>query len=225
MKGGINLEITWYGQSCFRIVERGRVTVITDPFSSDIGLETPRLKGDIVTISHDTPGHNAVDVVKGTPRVLRGAGEYEISNVFITGIATPDMKTIPPRQNIAYRFDYDNLSVLHLGDLTHVPDQSFVQLLGEINVLMLPVGGGNGLRAPDAAEVVALLEPHFVIPMHYALPGLRLELDPVEKFLKAMGVSKALEAETLKVSSSELPEQTQVIVLSPSRVETGAATA
>lgn len=218
-----NLEITWYGQSCFRIAERGRMTVITDPFSNAIGLETPRLKGDLVTISHDTPGHNAVDVVKGARRVLRGAGEYEISGVFITGIATPAVDADPPRQNIAYLFDYDSLNVLHLGDLTHVPDRSFVQELGEINVLMIPVGGGNGLRAADAAEVVALLEPHYVVPMHYALPGLSLELDPVDKFLKAMGVSKPIEMESLKLTTSDLPEQTQVIVLHPSQVDMGAS--
>jgi L-ascorbate metabolism protein UlaG (beta-lactamase superfamily) len=218
------LDITWYGQSCFRIAERGRITVVTDPFSGAIGLEPPRLKGDIVTISHDTPGHNAVDVVKGTPRILRGAGEYEISGVFITGIAMPDEKVTPPRQNIAYLFDYEHLSVLHLGDLTHVPSTSFVQALGEIDVLLIPVGGGNSLRAPDAAEVVALLEPRYVIPMHYALPGLQLELDPVDKFLKAMGVSKPLEGDTLKVTRAELPEQTQVLVLNPSQVEMGAPT-
>jgi L-ascorbate metabolism protein UlaG (beta-lactamase superfamily) len=216
------VEITWYGHSCFRIVERGRVTIVTDPFSDAIGLEAPRLKGDIVTISHDTPGHNYADAVKGARHVLRSAGEYEISGVFITGIALPETRSEPPRQNIAYAYDYENLSVLHLGDLTDVPDQNFVQALGEINVLLVPVGGGNGMRAHHAAEVVALLEPHYVVPMHYALPGLNIALDPVDKFLKAMGVSKPVEADTLKITAGELPEQTQVIVLKPNLVETGA---
>lgn len=209
------MEITWYGHSCFRITERGRVTIVTDPFSSSIGLETPRLKGDIVTISHDSPGHNYAEAVKGAQHVLTSAGEYEISGVFITGIAMVDAKAAAPRKNIAYFYDYETLTVLHLGDLTHVPDQSVVQALGEVNVLLIPVGGGNGLNANNAAEVVALLEPHFVVPMHYALPGLRVELDPVDRFLKAMGVSKVSELDVLKVSAGELPEQTQVVVLTP----------
>jgi hypothetical protein len=191
------------------------VTIVTDPFSSSIGLETPRLKGDIVTISHDSPGHNYAEAVKGAQHVLTSAGEYEISGVFITGIAMSDVKSPSPRKNVAYFCDYETLTVLHLGDLTHVPDQSVVQALGEVNVLLIPVGGGNGLNANNAAEVVALLEPHYVVPMHYALPGLRLELDPVDRFLKAMGVSKVSESDVLKVSAGELPEQTQVVVLTP----------
>lgn len=191
------------------------MTIVTDPFSSSIGLETPRLKGDIVTISHDSPGHNYAEAVKGAQHVLTSAGEYEISGVFITGIAMSDVKSPSPRKNVAYFCDYETLTVLHLGDLTHVPDQSVVQALGEVNVLLIPVGGGNGLNANNAAEVVALLEPHYVVPMHYALPGLRLELDPVDRFLKAMGVSKVSESDVLKVSAGELPEQTQVVVLTP----------
>jgi L-ascorbate metabolism protein UlaG (beta-lactamase superfamily) len=191
------------------------VTIVTDPFSNSIGLETPRLKGDIVTVSHDSPGHNYAEAVKGAEHVLTSAGEYEISGVFITGITMSDVKSAVPRKNVAYFCDYETLTVLHLGDLTHVPEQSVVQALGEVNVLLIPVGGGNGLNANNAAEVVALLEPHYVVPMHYALPGLRLELDPVERFLKAMGVSKVSELDVLKVNVGELPEQTQVVVLTP----------
>jgi L-ascorbate metabolism protein UlaG (beta-lactamase superfamily) len=210
------LDITWYGHSCFRITERNRISVVTDPFSEHIGLPVPRLKADVVTISHDEPGHNNVSVVKGTPHVLTGAGEYEIGGVFITAIPLHYIVQDVVRYNIAYRFAYDNdLTVLHLGDLAAVPDQSTVESFGEVDALLLPVGGGNGLRANQAAEVVALIEPYFVVPMHYGLPGMTLELDPLDKFLKAMGVSSVQEADTLKVSTGELPEQSQVVVLRP----------
>jgi L-ascorbate metabolism protein UlaG (beta-lactamase superfamily) len=195
------------------MVERGRITVVTDPFSDSIGIPSPKLKSDIVTISHDVPGHNFVEAVKGEPHVLSGAGEYEIGGVFVTGIAMHDLQA--ERQNVAYLFDYDKLSVLHLGDLAHVPNQSAVEELGQVNVLLIPVGGGMGLKAEEAAEVVALIEPYFVVPMHYAQPGLALELDTVEKFLKAMGVSKAQELDTLKVSAADTPDQPQVVVLTP----------
>jgi L-ascorbate metabolism protein UlaG (beta-lactamase superfamily) len=209
------LDITWYGHSCFRITERNWITVVTDPFSEQIGLPAPRLKGDVVTISHHEPGHNNIEAVKGNPRIIEGAGEYEIGGLFVMGIPMHFVEGDMARPNIAYLFEYDNLTVLHLGDLAHVPDQSTIESLGEVNVLLLPVGGGNSLRASQAAEVVALVEPHFIVPMHYALPGLRVELDPLDKFLKEMGVGKVQEAETLKVTTGELPEQPQVVVLLP----------
>jgi L-ascorbate metabolism protein UlaG (beta-lactamase superfamily) len=209
------LEITWYGHSCFRITERNRISVVTDPFSESIGLPVPKLKGDVVTISHQEPGHNYVDAVKGNAHVLEGPGEYELGGVFITGIPMHLVEGDTVRWNIAYLLEYDNLTVLHLGDLAHVPDQSTIESFGEVNVLLLPVGGGNSLRANQAAEVVALIEPQYVIPMHYAIPDLNVPLDTLDKFLKAMGIGKAQEADWLKVSAGELPEQSQVVVLLP----------
>ena len=207
------LDITWYGLSCFRISERGRIAAITDPFSESIGIPSPRLKGEILTISHDEPGHNFAEAVKTDPHMLTLPGEYEIGGVFVTGFAMHDAET--GRRNVAYLFDYDNVTVLHLGDLARVPEQAEVEALGQVNVLLLPVGGGNSLKAEQAAEVVALIEPYFVVPMHYEQPGLRFALDPLDKFLRAMGVSKAQELDTLKLSAADTPEQPQVVVLNP----------
>lgn len=209
------MEITWYGHSCFRISERGRITVVTDPFSDTVGLPPLKLKADVVTISHDEPGHNNVEAIKNEAYVIRGAGEYEVGNVFITGVSMHDTNSATPRPNVAYHLIYDNLSVLHLGDLSHVPQQSLIERFGEVNVLLVPVGGGMGLTAAQATEVVGLIEPHFIVPMHYELPGLRFTLEPVDKFLTAMGVSKVQEADTLKITASDLPEQPQVVVLKP----------
>jgi L-ascorbate metabolism protein UlaG (beta-lactamase superfamily) len=209
------LDITWYGHSCFRITERNRISIVTDPFSETLGLGAPKLKGDVVTISHDEPGHNHVDALKTEPHVLTGAGEYEIGGVFITGIPMHYVENGVARPNIAYLFEFDNLTVLHLGDLATIPEQSLIQKLGEVNVLLLPVGGGNGLRASQATEVVALIEPHYVVPMHYALDGLTVLLEPLDKFLKAMGVGTVQETDTLRVTAADLPEQPQVVVLRP----------
>lgn len=203
------MDITWYGMSCFRISERGRISIVTDPFSDTIGLAAPRLKGDVVTISHDSPGHNYLEAVKGHNYVLAGAGEYEIGGVFLTGLPLHDGE----KRNVAYLIEYDELNVLHLGDLSRIPDQSTIEQ--QIHVALIPVGGGNALRAAQAAELVAMLEPSYVVPMHYALPGLTVELDPVEKFLKAMGVSEVQQEDTLRVTASNLPEQPQVVVLRP----------
>lgn len=212
------MDITWYGHSCFRIVERGQMTVVTDPFGDTIGLPAPRPKGDIVTVSHNEPGHNAVHNVRGQDYVLSGPGEYDIGGVFIRGIAMHhiDEARNVVRPNVAYVIEYpNNLTVLHLGGLSHVLDQSTIQELGEVNVLLVPVGGGNGLRANEAADVIALIEPNYIVPMHYAQEGLNIALEPVEKFLKAMGVSKVIEEDMLRVGTTSLPEQPQVIVLNP----------
>jgi L-ascorbate metabolism protein UlaG (beta-lactamase superfamily) len=209
------VELAWYGQSCFRITERGRITIVTDPFSDAIGLPAPRLKADVVTISHASAGHSYAEAVKPQPYILSGPGEYEIGDVFITGIPMHYIGETETRRNVAYQIAYDRLTVLHLGDLASVPTQSAVEALGAVHVLLLPVGGGNALKAAQAAEVVALIEPHYIVPMHYALPGLAFELEPVEKFLQMMGVSKVQEVDTLKVTTGDLPEQPQVVVLRP----------
>jgi L-ascorbate metabolism protein UlaG (beta-lactamase superfamily) len=209
------VDITWYGLSCFRIAERGHITVVTDPFADDVGLPPLKLKGDVVTISHDVPGHNYVDAVKGMQHVIYRPGEYEIGDVFITGIPLHFVEGENMRHNIGYLYDFSGINVLHLGDLSHVPDQSVIENIGIVHVLMIPVGGGNGLKAAEAADVVALFEPGYVIPMHYGIDGLQFPLEGVEKFLKAMGVGKPHETEILKVSASDIPEQPQVVVLTP----------
>jgi L-ascorbate metabolism protein UlaG (beta-lactamase superfamily) len=209
------LDITWYGHSCFRITERGKLAVVTDPFAETIGLPLPKLKGDVVTVSHASPGHNNLDAVKGHSYALAGPGEYEIGGVFIRGIPMHNIENGAAQENVAYLIEFDNLTVLHLGDLAHVPSQSTVEAMGTVNVALIPVGGGNGLRAGEAAEVVALIEPNFIVPMHYALPGLSVELEDVDKFVKAMGVSKVIEDDTLRVTSGGLPEQPQVVLLRP----------
>jgi L-ascorbate metabolism protein UlaG (beta-lactamase superfamily) len=207
------MEITWYGHSCFRLAERGKATVITDPFDDSIGYALPKLKADVVTVSHTAPGHSSYDSVKSYQRLIAGPGEYEIGGVFIIGAAMHNGDTDPPKYNVAYSFDYEGLSVVHLGDLDHVPSQSTIEAMGSADIVLVPVGGGGGLNATQAAEVISMLEPGIVIPMHYQTPETNLELEPVDRFLKEMGVSRIQQEEVLKISKSSLPEQTQIVVL------------
>jgi L-ascorbate metabolism protein UlaG (beta-lactamase superfamily) len=208
----LQMEITWYGMSCFRITERKLSTVVTDPYAPDIGLGELKLKADIVTISHDAPGHNYLQGVSGAEHTLSGPGEFEIGGVFITGIATPSRNG--RFNNTIYVFDYNGLTVVHMGDVVEVPTQKQIEDLELVNVLLLPIGGGSSLNAARAAELVSMIEPNVVIPMHYKLPGLSTKLDPLDKFLKEMGVTDAKEEMSYKVSGSEgLPEVTEVIIL------------
>ena len=212
------MEITWYGHSCFRLTERNFVTVVTDPFDhKTIGYDALKLKAEIVTISHDAPGHNYSGAVKGTTHVLTGPGEFEIGGVFITAVQTDSAgrsaKAKDTIRNTIYVFDYDGITVAHLGDLQKIPTQSEVELLGSVNVALVPVGGGSSLNAAKAAEVVSMLEPNLVVPMHYSTPDSKIKLDEINKFIKEMGLSKQDAQPLLKVSRSSLPDETHVVVL------------
>ncbi len=210
------MEITWYGHSCFRLTERNYATVVTDPFDhKTVGYDTLKLKAEIVTVSHEAPGHSNSEAVKGATHVLTGAGEFEIGGVFITAIQTAgsSKKSKDRVNNTLYVYDYDGITVAHLGDMQDTPTQSEVESLGTVNVLLVPVGGGSGLNAAKAAEVVSLLEPNIVIPMHYSTPDTKVNLDSLNKFLKEMGLGRIESQPSLKVTRSSLPDETKVVVL------------
>ncbi|MEW6093996.1 MAG: MBL fold metallo-hydrolase [Chloroflexota bacterium] len=210
------MEITWFGHSCFRLTERGLAAVVTDPFDSEsVGYEPLKLKADIVTVSHDALGHNFTSAVKGTSHVIDGPGEFEIGGVFITGVQTDGAgkKAAEKPRNTLYVFDYMGITVAHLGDLRSVPTQAEIEALGTVHVALVPVGDGGSLNAAKAAEVVSLLEPNIVIPMHYHTQASKVPLDRLDKFLKEMGLHDAESVASLKVSKSSLPDETKVVVL------------
>ena len=212
------LEITWYGHSCFRFMERGMASVVTDPFDSDkIGYAPLKLKADIVTSSCDLPGHRYLSAVKGSPFEILGPGEYELGEVFITGIQTNGKKKLEGEiRNTLYLIDYNGVTIAHLGNMNHVPGQTEIEALGTVNIVLVPVGGGSGLNASKASEIISLLEPNLVVPMHYKTPECKIEMDGLDNFLKQMGVNEVIAQDTLKIdSSSSLPEDTKVIVLTP----------
>ncbi len=211
------MEIVWYGLSCFRLTERGLATVVTDPYEPTLGLPTLKLKADIVTVSHDAPGHNYLKAVKGERRAITGPGEYEIGGVFVTGIRMEprDSKKNGSKSNTLYVFDFEGLAVAHLGDLAYVPTQSQIEDLGAVDIALVPVGGGGALGASEAAEVVSLIEPSIVVPMYYKTGKEDLKLTPVARFLSEMGISKAEAVPVLKATKSGMPDETQVVVLTP----------
>ena len=210
------MEINYFGHSCFRLSERSGTAIVTDPFDVSVGFSMPRLKADIVTISHDAPGHNHAAAIKEA-RTLHGAGEYEIGGVFITGVHTAPAKskggTNGAGGNTVFVFNYEDVTVCHLGDLSAILSQADIEALGTVDILLVPVGGGNGLNAGQAAELISLIEPSIVIPMHYKLAKTKLQLDPLAKFLKEMGLTKVEPQDTFKVTKSSLPEETAVVVL------------
>ncbi|MHB8112337.1 MAG: hypothetical protein A2X24_03795 [Chloroflexi bacterium GWB2_54_36] len=211
------MEITWYGHSCFRITERNLATVVTDPYDHRaVGYVSLKLKADIVTVSHKAPGHDFLNGVKGDVYPITGPGEFEVGGVFITGVQTNGhtQKNQDEPRNTMYLIDYNGINVLHLGAIDRVPTQTEVEDLGPVHLALVPIGGGTGLNAAKAAEVVSLLEPNIVIPMHFATLESAITLDPLGKFLKEMGLTDIPPQPAYKVTSvNALPEETQVIVL------------
>ncbi len=212
------MEITWYGHSCFRINERGMAAVVTDPYDPEVtGYAPQRLRADVVTISCDKPAHNHLKAIRGKAFEITGPGEYEVGGVFVTGLrinGSKRRKSDEEVRNTVYVIDYDGLTVAHLGELNSVPSQTEVEGMGEVHVVLVPVGGKTSLNAAKAAEVISLLEPRIVIPMHYGTKESAMKLDPLSKFLKEMGLNQVDTEETIKISSANaLPEETRVMVL------------
>jgi L-ascorbate metabolism protein UlaG (beta-lactamase superfamily) len=180
-----------------------------------VGYTIPRLRADIATISRDQPDYNNRALLQGDPKVIAGPGEYEVKGVFITGITAQAKKAKGPEhlKTTMYLFDFDGLTVCHLGVLDHVPSQVQLQALGEVGILLIPVGGLTVINANQAAEVIGLLEPRIVVPMHYKTKVIKTKLEPVSRFLKEMGLAESNPLDSLEIDKSGLPSETQVVVL------------
>ena len=208
------MEISWLGHSCFRI-KGSQATVITDPYSPEVGYSLGKTDARIVTMSHSHPGHSFVQGIGGEPKLISGPGEYEISDVLIIGIATfhdGDKGSLRGR-NTVYLIEMDELSICHLGDLGHVLTAEQMEDLGSIDILLIPVGGVSTINAPVAAEIVRQMEPKVVIPMHYKTEAISRELEPVTGFLKEIGVEQVTPKPKLSFTHSNLPTSTQVFLL------------
>jgi len=212
------MEISWLGHSCFQL--RGKnVTLITDPFPPQLGYLLGKINASIVTISHEHAGHNYVQGVEGNPRIVRGPGEYEISDVLITGVASyhDNKRGQELGRNSIYVIHMDDVVICHLGDLGHTLQEEQLEEVADADVLLIPTGGHHTINATQAAEVISQVEPRIIIPMHYrtsALEGKRDSLDPLDKFCREMGVETINAQPKLSVTRSNLPAETQVIILS-----------
>lgn len=211
------MEITWLGHACFRL--RGKeVTVITDPFGPQLGYTLGRVSAQIVTISHDHPGHNNAAAVGGDPRVLRGPGEYEVQDVLVTAVASYHDGERGKRlgRNTIYLLHIDDLTVCHLGDLGHLLTDQQREEMSAVDILLVPVGGKNTINAAQATEVISQVDARIVIPMHYATAATegKVEgLDPLEKFCREMGVEVVEPQPKLAVTRGNLPAEPQIIAL------------
>jgi L-ascorbate metabolism protein UlaG (beta-lactamase superfamily) len=219
-------DIQYLGHSCFRL--RGRDgTVVCDPFDRSVGLDIGRPTAHIVTVSHRHPDHANVAAVKPMrERIfpIEGPGEYEVSGVMIAGVRTfhDKQKGAELGNNTAYVIHLDDVVFCHLGDLGHELSTHQLDEIGNVDVLFIPIGGGETIGPSEAVSVISQIEPRIVIPMHYALPGQRSfmsDLAPLEKFTHEIGMKEVIEEEKLTVTTASLPsedEETRFVIMKPS---------
>lgn len=216
-------KITWAGQSCFQIsvsASKESCDIVIDPFDEKIGLKMPNFNADIVLVSHGHEDHNNAKGVKGNPFIIETPGEYEKNGVFIQGIDSfhDDALGKERGKNTIYIIEVEDMRFCHLGDFgqKQLTDEQ-LDKIGHVDILMIPVGGNFTIDSSEAAKVIGQIEPKMVIPMHYALPKLKVELDDVEKFLKAMGKKEVAAQDKLTIKASLLPKESEmnIVVLQP----------
>ena len=217
-------KISWAGQSCFQIsVSNSKdhsADIVIDPFDDKAGLKVPNFSADILLTTHDHHDHNNLKAVKGDPFLIQGPGEYEVKGVFIKGIPSwhDDKEGKERGKNTIYVFEAEDLKFCHLGDLgqKQLTDEQ-LEKINAVDVLMIPVGGEFTISSSEAQKIISQIEPKIVIPMHYALPKLKENLEGVDKFLKAMGKDAIAPADKLTVKLSTLPKEgaTEIVILEP----------
>ena len=211
------MKIKWLGHACFLITSDSGVKIITDPYFTGGDLSYGEIKesADIVTVSHDHADHNNVAAVQGSPKVVRGAAE--VKGTKFKGIPTyhDDAGGRQRGKNTILCFEVDGIRVCHLGDLGHQLSDSQVAELGEIDVLLIPVGGFFTIDAKLAGQLGDRLKPKVIIPMHYKNDRCAFPIAGVEEFLRGKKEVSRLDASQAEFKPGELPPSTKVIVLKP----------
>ncbi len=214
------MEITWLGQSCFKIQDKN-ITLITDPYDgAHIGLKPlSRLKADIVTVSHEHRDHNNIAAISGiekeSPFIVSSPGEYEIKNVFIYGIPCFHDKNqgIERGCNVIYLIKMNEITIAHLGDLGHILSDEQLEKIEKVDILLIPIGGIVTIDAKDAKQIISQIEPKIVVPMHYKVSGLKKDLDKIDKFYSEMDIKKMEPINKLKISKKDLVSQIEMKII------------
>lgn len=216
-----NMEITYLGHSAFLLKSKSGTVVITDPyFESKMGKKMSITKADFVTISHDHDDHNATSELEGSPFVIQYPGEYEMEGIRFLGFDTFHDKSKGEERgrNTMFKIIIDDISILHCGDLGHTLKTERVEDIGDVDVLLVPVGGFYTIDPLEAADVTAKLEPSIVIPMHYNnslfSADVMDKLQPVESFLKEIGAGDIQPVASFSVLKGDLGEDMKTVLLS-----------
>ncbi len=214
------MKIKWYGHASFLITSDDGVKIITDPYEPgayDGGIAYKPIEdaADIVTVSHDHADHNYVQGIKGNPAVVKGPGSHEAGGISFKGYATfhDPSEGAERGENTMFVFTVDGVTVCHAGDLGHVLKAADAEALGSIDVLLLPIGGVFTLDPGEATEVMNLLKPKVLIPMHFKTPACGFPIADVAEFLEGKSSVERVGTPEISLSKDSLPHPIHVAVL------------
>ena len=214
------MDIFWHGQSCFEIrIPSDQVEkkiIVIDPLFENTGLKLPSLTANILLVSHNGSSHNDIKTIKGEPFLIDGPGEYEVGGVFVRGIRSlyDSSAGKESKRTTIYNIDIRGIKLCHLSDLNQNElDSKQLETIGEVDILMVPIGGGEVMDSKTAQKVINQVEPKIIIPMCYNLPKLKTTLDEVDVFLKIMGQEEIEPQASLKIKKQGLPTETRIVVL------------
>lgn len=209
------MNISWYGQSCFRLESKG-LSILIDPFNKEIGLKPPRLNDNIYLVTHNHYDHNNLENIDKEAMVIDGPGEYEKSGIYIEGIKSFHDNSEGKERglNTIFSIRFDELNLCHMGDIDqHKLTDEQIEAIGDVDILFIPIGGVYTIDAQKAGEMIKEIEPKIIIPMHYQVPGLNVKIEGPQKFIKEIGI-KPQEFETYKITKKTLPvEEIQLVML------------
>lgn len=208
------MTIRWFGQACFRL-ESKEISLLIDPFSKEIGLRPPKINDQIVAVTHDHYDHNNVTDAEPDTFIIKGPGEYEKKGVYVQGIHSLHDNAGGTQRgfNTIYVITIEDMRVCHLGDLGQdtLTDEQ-VDEIGDVDILLIPVGGVYTINSQKALGVIKQIEPKIIIPMHYKVPGLTIEIEGPEKFLKDIGMQPE-KVDTFKILKKNLPAEEMKLVV------------
>ena len=209
------MKIKWLGHSCFLITSSDGVRILTDPFDSTVGYKVPEVEADIVTTSHDHFDHNYVEAVKGQYIHINSAGQQNVKGIEIAGLDTFHDEAGGSKRgnNVVFTYLVDGIKLCHLGDLGHILTDQQIKQLGEVDILLLPVGGTYTIDHMQAAKLAGIINPKLVIPMHYKTPVMGFDIDGVDKFLAHFSSVQSLHQSELEVYPKSFQSLEKVVVL------------
>jgi L-ascorbate metabolism protein UlaG (beta-lactamase superfamily) len=210
-------EFRWYGHNCFRI--RGKdAVVMTDPVGRATGYSLAKTTADLVTVSSAQPEHANFAAIKPEYETIDGPGEYEMHDIFVTGIRThlDQAKGKERGHNTAFLIELDGMVICHLGDLGHTLSAEQAEAMSDVDVLLVPAGSKT-LDPAQAAEIASQLTPKVVIPMQYATTQGDRDLTNFDTFVRNLGVDLPETQEKLALKSSELGDTMRLVVLGVSK--------
>ena len=207
------MKINYIGHSCFLFRGSNGTSLLTDPYG-DVGLSFPRVFCDIVTVSHGHYDHCNTEAVGGEPIILSKPGRFSVCGVDLEAKESfhDDVNGAKRGRNLIFSFILDGVKVCHLGDLGQNADADMLRRIGKPDVLLIPVGGNYTIDGAEAAKYVASLRPAVVIPMHYHVKGLTVDICDETAFLKFVG-GKYVRRSEVTLDKDSLPRSTQIIVM------------